>query len=652
MAEMSADTKAIIDTLMEQGRLLRNDGRTNSIKTVNIKLDKFQDSFNSMNRLLGDISASLRVMVGGDGQQGTIQVGSPAAAGGGTAAQIQQVFEEGQERDELMGQIRDQLKRQADLDDAELERAERVEKEKQEQEKRDRIKKQGEDNMKALKENTLSGQLLSNPVSFLTKVLKGALIGFVGFNVIRGVVDAWTGGAMTEFIEGIDWEAIGSNFKDLAEWLGSNKWAAFTGVLSSWLLVDFGVPLAVNAVGEALRTNALTTALARMSGQQITSAPGFLTTSNLLKAGVLGLVATGLAFAGEKIRDSIRFDDMSEEQILKAEAVGYDTPSSAAASMAGYTAAGATIGSFFGPKGAIVGAALGFAYGVSKKIYEVMNRTDLEDIEVANLDAEVQLTRVEQAKKMLQDHIDGKKVLFPQEIAAYEKISGFEINEEGTGFTSDVSSVIQDIELGNAEAIAKNKLEAKQELDRLRDLVERRAFLNLTETANMSQQFNRETGQYEDYIITDPEAVRRMEDEYAEKLAEQEEVYRQIRELEAQRILSGQLEAGDFIYVTPDGFLGGAGDFLGFTSNQARLEEMSELEKFNAFLEGAELNVSKEVMKSALDAIESGAISAGNAIVVLKAGDTQQTNVDASDKSTSSNYTFTDTAARALLPTE
>ena len=648
---MSADTQAIIDTLMEQGRLLRNDGRTNSIKTVNIKLDKFQDSFNSMNRLLGDISASLRVMVGGDGQQGTIQAGSPAA-GGGTAAQIQQVFEEGQERDELMGQIRDQLKRQADLDDAELERAERAEKEKQEQEKRDRIKKQGEENMKALKENTLSGQLISNPVSFLTKVLKGALIGFVGFNVIRGVVDAWTGGAMTEFIEGIDWEAIGSNFKDLAEWLGSNKWAAFTGVLSSWLLVDFGVPLAVNAVGEALRTNALTTALAKMSGAQMTSAPGFLTTTNLLKAGVLGLVATGLAFAGEKIRDSIRFDDMTDEQILRAEAVGYDTPSSAAASMAGYTAAGATIGSYFGPKGAIVGAALGFAYGVSKKIYEVMNRNDLEDIEVADLDAEVQLTRVEQAKKLLQDHIDGKKVLFPQEIAAYEKISGFEINEEGTGFTSDVSSVIQDIELGNAEAIAKNKLEAKQELDRLRDLVDRRAFLNLTETAGMSQVFNTETKRYEDFIVTDPEMVRKLEEGYAEKLAEQEEVYRQIREVEAQRILSGQLEAGDFIYVTPDGFLGGAGDFLGFTSNQDRVNELSEVEKFNAFLEGAELNVSEEVMKNALDAIESGAISAGNAIVVLKAGDTQQTNIDAANKSTSQNYTFTDTAAQALLPSQ
>jgi len=57
-------------------------------------------------------------------------------------------------------------------------------------------------------------------------------------------------------------------------------------------------------------------------------------------------------------------------------------------------------------------------------------------------------------------------------------------------------------------------------------------------------------------------------------------------------------------------------------------------------------------MKSALDAIESGAISAGNAIVVLKAGDTQQTNIDAANKSTSQNYTFTDTAAQALLPSQ
>ena len=36
MAELSADTQAILNALTEQGRLLRNDGRTNSIKTVNI----------------------------------------------------------------------------------------------------------------------------------------------------------------------------------------------------------------------------------------------------------------------------------------------------------------------------------------------------------------------------------------------------------------------------------------------------------------------------------------------------------------------------------------------------------------------------------------------------------------------------------------
>ena len=40
MAELSADTQAILNALTEQGKLLRNDGRTNSIKTVNIRFIK------------------------------------------------------------------------------------------------------------------------------------------------------------------------------------------------------------------------------------------------------------------------------------------------------------------------------------------------------------------------------------------------------------------------------------------------------------------------------------------------------------------------------------------------------------------------------------------------------------------------------------
>jgi hypothetical protein len=132
MAELSADTQAIINALTEQGRLLRNDGRTNSIKTVNIKLEKFQESFNAMNQVLADISASMRQMVGGEGSQGTISVGGAA----GQAAALREAFEGQEDQTEVLEQLRDQMRRQADLDDAELTRKELAEKEKQEKKRK------------------------------------------------------------------------------------------------------------------------------------------------------------------------------------------------------------------------------------------------------------------------------------------------------------------------------------------------------------------------------------------------------------------------------------------------------------------------------------------------------------------------------------
>ena len=51
-----------------------------------------------------------------------------------------------------------------------------------------------------------------------------------------------------------------------------------------------------------------------------------------------------------------------------------------------------------------------------------------------------------------------------------------------------------------------------------------------------------------------------------------------------------------------------------------------------------------------MEAINTGALTAGQAVTIIRAGDSQQTNVDASDKSTSSNYTFTQEALQALLP--
>lgn len=644
MAEMSADTQAIIDTLINQGKLLRNDGRTNSIKSVNIKLDKFQTTFDSMNIFLGNMSESLSKMIG-DGTGSAINAGSATAS---AAARIDAAFEDGEERDELMASVRDQLKRQADLDKAELERAERNEKEKQEQEKRDRIKKQGEENMKALKENTLSGQLLSNPVSFLTKVLKGALIGFVGFNVIRGVVDAWTGGAMTDFIEDIDWEGIGQNFKDLAEWLGSNKWAAFTAVLSSWLLIDFGVPLAVNAVGEALRTNALTTQLAKLTGQNVTQAPGFLSTGNVLKAGILGLVATGFVFAADKLRDSLRFEGMTEEQIMRAEAVGYDTPESAATTMAGYAAAGATLGSYFGLKGAIVGGILGFAFGALKKTYDVVTRDSAEQIDVAKLEEEVAFQKAEadkkEAERLLAEFEAGETNLSETQLRNLRLQAGLD-PETGEPLvdgvmTSELQGLVNETNEEIAEAVARETAALQRAKDAIDSEYLQWVSLPGTGPGGSAGGYWAE--------VTDASEIAEMQKMRQDRLEQQQARFDEIMAIRDQRLAEGMASEADLIYVAPAGFWESFRD-IWQDSQDRRANRLAEFKEFQEAYEGP---ANAEVMQRAFEAINTGAVTAGQAITIIKAGDSQQTNVDASDKSTSSNYTFTQDALQALLPSQ
>ena len=584
---------------------------------------------------------SLAKMIG-DGTSSAINAGSATAS---AAARIDAAFEDGEERDELMASVRDQLKRQADLDAAELERAERNEKERQEQEKRDRIKKQGEENMKALKENTLSGQLLSNPVSFLTKVLKGALIGFVGFNVIRGVVDAWTGGAMTDFIEDIDWEGIGQNFKDLAEWLGSNKWAAFTTVLSSWLLIDFGVPLAVNAVGEALRTNALTTQLAKLTGQNVTSAPGFLSTGNVLKAGILGLIATGFVFAADKLRDSLRFEGMTEEQIMRAEAVGYDTYSSGFTQMAGYATAGATLGSYFGLKGALVGGILGFAFGALKKTYDVVTRDSAEDIDVAKLEEEVAFQKAEadkkEAERLLAEFEAGETSLSETQIRNLRLQAGLNPDTgepliEGT-MTSELQGLVNETNEEIAEAVARETAalrRAKEAIDS-----EYLQWVSLPGGGPGGPQ-----GYWAE--VTDASEIAEMQKARQDRLEQQQARFDEIMAIRDERLAEGMASEADLIYIAPTGFWESFRDF--WQDSQDRRE--NRIAEFKEFQEAYEGPANAEIMNRAMEAITTGAVTAGQAITIIKAGDSQQTNVDASDKSTSSNYTFTQDALNALLP--
>ena len=648
MAELSADTQAILNALTEQGRLLRNDGRTNSIKTVNIKLEKFQESFNAMNQVLADISASMRQMVGGEGSQGTISVGGAA----GQAAALREAFEGQEDQTEVLEQLRDQMRRQADLDDAELTRKELAEKEKQEQEKKDRLKKQGDENIKNLKENTVTGQLVSNPVGFLTKVIKGAMIGFIGFNVIRGVVDAFTGGAMSKFIEDIDWEGLGQSIKSFSDLLFSNKWSAFAAVLGSWLLVDFGAPLAVNIIGEALRTNALTTALAKMSPGQITSAPGFFSAQKALKVGMIGLAGLAIAGITEKLAESAAYENLTEDEILKAERANFQTPKSSAITVAGYAAAGATLGSYFGPKGALVGLAIGAAVGAGKLVFEAMQRTTEEKVDVAEIEERLKMDEIEAdrlaALEMLKRHAEDASLTLSDEALKSLRIQAGlnpETGEPMIDGQSQLDQQIQEVRLETDTVLAEQLNKQKNILARAKKSAE----------SGVYEQFVPDGmggGQYID--ITDATRIAELQAQRDANLAEQLRVMSELEARRDKRVAEGADE-DNFIYLAPKGFWEGFKDIWEDSSDR-REDRLEDFRKMFEDYEGSDVDgdgkidfkASEEVMNQALEAISSGAITPDQAITIIKAGDSQ-TNIDSSDKSTNSKYNFSAAGIDALL---
>lgn len=648
MAELSADTQAILNALTEQGRLLRNDGRTNSIKTVNIKLEKFQESFNAMNQVLADISASMRQMVGGEGAEGTISVGGAA----GQAAALREAFEGQEDQTEVLEQLRDQMRRQADLDDAELTRKELEEKEKQEKEKKDRLKKQGEENLKNLKENTVTGQLMTNPVSFLTKAIKGAMIGFIGFNVIRGVVDAFTGGAMTQFIEDIDWEGLGKGIKSFSDLLFSNKWSAFAAVLGSWLLVDFGAPLAVNIVGEALRTNALTTALARMSPGQITSAPGFFSAQKALKVGMIGLAGLAIAGITEKLAENVATQNLSDDEIMKAKRANFQTPASTAISITGYAAAGATLGSYFGYKGALIGLAIGAAVGAGKLVFEAMQRTTEEKVDVAEIEERLRMDELEADRLAALDLLkkDAEDANFTLADSARKNLriqAGLdpETGEPMVDGQSQLDQQLQEVRLETDMVLAEQLQKQKNILARAKKSAE----------SGVYEQFVPDGmggGQYID--ITDATRIAELQAQRDVNLTEQLRVMSELEARRDKRVAEGADE-DNFIYLAPKGFWEGFKDIWEDSSDR-REDRLEDFRKMFEDYEGSDVDgdgkidfkASEEVMNQALNAISSGAITPNQAITIIKAGDSQ-TNIDSSDKSTNSKYNFSAAGIDALL---
>jgi len=370
MAEaLSAETTAILDRLKREGNLLRNTDN-NSIKTVIKQFDKFLPAFESINKTLGSIDESVRTMVGRV-QEGAFE----------TAAQSQNVNVA-----ESLGLTDEYVQlqtRAAELsirnDLADEERREKEEAERKQKESDERRQKEAKERIDYLREKTLTGQALTNPLSFFTKLLKGAAVAFVGFNVVRGIVDQWTGGKFTKFIEEIDYEGIGKGIKQFTSFLSDSPWLAFAAGLSAWAAIDFGLPVATAVVGEALRTAVFTNALGRIGGAAAAGGDAavggiarYLNVGGIIKGSVFTLLGIAATFATSKLIEKIRTDmmGMTPSEVARAEAD--PTFLQGTANALSYAAGGATIGSMFGLKGAAIGAVVGFLFGAGAQALESM----------------------------------------------------------------------------------------------------------------------------------------------------------------------------------------------------------------------------------------------------------------------------------------
>jgi hypothetical protein len=349
--QYSEQTEAIIDRLKREGQLLRNSGK-NSIRQTNVELEKFSVAFDSISGAIAEQSTIL------DGMQN------------------------------LAADQAEDAKRRADLaelDDGESDTAKEI-----------RMLREKADLFNAKKEldEAKGPGLLDNLISGGAKnLLKNLAIfaggGYVAFKVIKGFVNEMTDGGFDRFMEDIknfDFASVGQALSDFGttavEFIGR------AGPALTSMLQYFDDPLKIllglsgSVVGAKLLTSIGTSIAGKAIGSLVTGMPGAMSGKagkGMGKAMMGALGVAGLIYA-EDIAKFIR------GEARNADIKNFDLRESAT-SVGISTAGGATIGMMFGPKGALIGAVAGFAYGLGKEIYDFI-QDDVLDKGILSNEAE------------------------------------------------------------------------------------------------------------------------------------------------------------------------------------------------------------------------------------------------------------------------
>jgi hypothetical protein len=464
---------------------------------------------------------------------------------------------------------------------------------------------------------------MTNPLSFFTKLLKGAAIGFVGFNVVRGIVDQWTDGAFTKFVADIDYAAIGEGIKTFTGFLADSPWLAFSTALIAWTAIDFGVPFALNVTGEVIRTSMLAKMLNKGVMGGVEKSPGFLKTVLSLRG--LALATAGVAFmvAGEAVANYVRssVSGMTPDQVAN-EKLTVDAGD--VVSTLGYAAGGASIGLMFGPGGALIGGILGFAYGIGSKVLEYMAASSMEKINFDELGEQQDRDKAIIAQQMLDEHAAGTRELSKAQLDA------FKIQAQGP--SQDRLDAVNN-EIGDQRNVLGRQLSALEKKDAGKQYI--------------PGQGPGSMGQYVD--ILDGSVIKANEAAKAADIAAKTAELKLIEDKAQERIDAGLATKEQLEYVAPVGFMEGVGSFFGQDSSDRvrnRAEKEAETlatnkriaDKLSKFFDEKTFDdyLSKEQRAAIIAKVESEGGNQHTIVNVIKNEGARINNVDNSDKSSSS----------------
>lgn len=330
MAELSAETQAILDRLKSEGQLTRNSG-TNSIRSVKVQLDRFEGIFNTISANVAEQTSLLR-----------------------KSMNIQEEAIEAQRRkddlEELAQPVQDTEKPSTEPSD----------------DKKEKEKSKG------------IFDFLAGVGGSLFGALKPLLIGgaglFVAYNFAKGYIDSKTGGGFTAFensmidtFNEVDWTALGNSFKEFAlkipeavqsivDFLSDPLSAilAAAGLTAAGILTGFGGGALARGVTRGIIDGVLGNQRSAGRGR---GGGGLFNLRNVARTSALGILTGALIFYGDDVKNWLVNQGVPENWA----AVGVDAATAISGAL--------TLGAMFGPPGLIVGAVAGTAYVLGRALY-------------------------------------------------------------------------------------------------------------------------------------------------------------------------------------------------------------------------------------------------------------------------------------------